>query len=168
LQKLRHMDACFKESQRLRPVFLAYFRRQALADITLQDGFVIKEGIKIAMDGRTMLLNKNSYPDPLRWDPCRFIRMRESGEGNKPFLHIGFGHGIHSCPGCFFGAHELKIAFSHILLKYDWKLPEDVKNMPNMTAGSHYLLPPDTRFLVTRRQEEELDVEALECQWEGI
>ncbi|KAK2037868.1 cytochrome P450 [Colletotrichum somersetense] len=168
LRKLRLMDACFKESQRLRPIFLPYFRRQALADITLKDGFVIKKGTKIAMDGRTVLLNENDYPNPLQWDPYRFIRMRESGEENKSFLvsssekHIGFGHGIHSCPGRFFGAHELKIAFSHILLKYDWRLPEDIKNLPNMTAGSHYLMPPGTRFLVTRRQEE-LDVEALEC-----
>ncbi|KAK1565905.1 cytochrome P450 [Colletotrichum navitas] len=168
LQKLRLMDATFKESQRLRPLFLPYFRRQALDDIALKDGFVIKKGTIVAMDGRTVLLNEKDYPEPLRWDPYRFIRMRETGEENKAHLvsssnkHIAFGHGIHACPGRFFASHELKIAFAHILLKYDWKLPEDVKCMPSLTAGSHYLLPPNTRFLVTRRKEE-LDIDALEC-----
>ncbi|KAK1991392.1 cytochrome P450 [Colletotrichum falcatum] len=168
LRKLRLMDACFKESQRLRPIFLAYFRRRAQVDIKLKDGFVIKKGTLTAMDGRTVLLNENDYPDPLRWDPYRYIRMREAGEENLSHLvsssekHIGFGHGIHSCPGRFFAAHELKVAFSHILLKYDWKLPEELESLPNMTAGSHYLLPPGTRFLVTRRQEE-LDLDALQC-----
>ncbi|KAK1989172.1 cytochrome P450 monooxygenase [Colletotrichum cereale] len=168
LRKLRLMDACFKESQRLRHIFLAYFRRQALTDITLEDGCVIKKGTLVAMDGRTVLLNGDYYPDPLRWDPYRYIRMREAGEENKSHFvsssdkHIGFGHGIHPCPGRFFAAHELEIAFSHILLKYDWKLPEDVKNLLNMTAGSHYMMPPSTRFLVTRRHEE-LDLNALEC-----
>ncbi|EFQ36440.1 cytochrome P450 [Colletotrichum graminicola] len=167
LQKLRLMDACFKESQRLRPIFLAYFRRQALVDITLEDGFVIKKGTLVAMDGRRVLHNEDYYPDPLRWDPYRYFQMREAGEEHKSHFvtssdkHIGFGHGIHACPGRFFAAHELKIIFSHILLMYDWTIPEDVKSLPNMTAGSHYMMPPGTRFLFTRRQEE-LDFSALE------
>ncbi|KAK8011860.1 hypothetical protein PG989_000120 [Apiospora arundinis] len=121
-QKLRLMDACFKESQRLRPVMLAYFRRFAKEDVELKDGFVIKKGTQIAIDGRTVLLNEDDYPEPLRWDPYRFLRMREAGEENKAHLvsasnkHIGFGHGIHACPGRFFAANELKVAMAHILL----------------------------------------------------
>ncbi|KAK8106536.1 hypothetical protein PG999_009895 [Apiospora kogelbergensis] len=170
-QKLRLMDACFKESQRLRPVMLAYFRRFAKEDVKLQDGFVIKKGTQIAMDGRAVLLNEADYPEPLRWDPYRFLRMRETAGGaaaNKAHLvsasdkHVGFGHGIHACPGRFFAANELKVALAHVLLKYDWKLPTDATDLPPTVVGSSYMLPYGVKFLVARRQEE-LDMDAMEC-----
>ncbi|KAK2024967.1 cytochrome P450 [Colletotrichum zoysiae] len=167
-QKLHLMDACFKESQRLRPLFLVAFRRVAQADVTLKDGFVIKKGTKITMDGRTVMLNEDNYQDPLQWNPYRFIQMREAGEENRAHLvsttakHIGFGHGVHACPGRFFAANELKIALAHILLKYDWKLPEGVEALPPLVMGSAYVLAPGTKFSVIRRQEE-IDIDSLEC-----
>jgi len=39
-------------------------------------------------------------------------------------MYIGFGHGMHACPGRFFAGNELKVALAHLLLKYDWKMPE--------------------------------------------
>ena len=38
--------------------------------------------------------------------------------------HLGFGHGKHACPGRFFASNEAKIILIHLLLKYDWRLPE--------------------------------------------
>lgn len=120
------------------------------------------------MDGRRVLLDENTYPDPLRWDPYRYIRLREAGEENKAHLvsaspqHFGFGHGIHACPGRFFAANEIKIALAHILLKYDWKLADGSEDPQNMCLGSNYMLPYGVKFQVRRRQEE-LDLESLEC-----
>ncbi|KAK2044192.1 cytochrome P450 [Colletotrichum somersetense] len=166
-QKLRLMDACLKESQRLRPIMLAYYRRKAVDDVTLRDGFTIKKGTIVAMDGREVMLKEVNYPEPLHWNPYRFLQMRETGEENKAHLvsasdkHVGFGHGIHACPGRFFAANELKIAMAHILLKYDWKLADDASDLPVAVGGSTYMLPYGVKLLVARRQEE-LDLDALE------
>ncbi|TLD18496.1 hypothetical protein PspLS_10302 [Pyricularia sp. CBS 133598] len=166
-QKLRLMDAVFKESQRLRPLMLAFFRRKAMEDITLSDGFCIKKGTLIAMDGTQLLRDEELYPEPLRWNPYRFLQMREAGQENKAHLvsvstqHFGFGHGLHACPGRFFAANELKIALAQIILKYDITLPDDAKNLPEAMVGSNYVVPKGTRFLIRRRQEE-LDFDSLD------
>jgi cytochrome P450 len=36
--------------------------------------------------------------------------------------HIGFGHGVHVCPGRFFAAYEIKIALTFMLSRYDWRI----------------------------------------------
>lgn len=147
----------------------AFFQRIALADVKLNDGLVIKKGTSLRMDGRKVMLNEEFYPQPLRWDPYHFMRMRETpGEESKAHLisvtpqNCGFGHGIHACPGRFFAANELKIALSHILLKYDWKLPEGQGDLRAFSLGSMNVLPHGLKFLVRRRQEE-LDMDSLAC-----
>jgi cytochrome P450 len=54
--------------------------------------------------------------------------MRRSGEPGKENTlllvsmipeYIGFGYGIHACPGRFFAANEVKIALIFMLLNYD-------------------------------------------------
>lgn len=120
------------------------------------------------MDGRKALLDESTYPEPLRWDPYRFMQMRGTAEENRAHLvsatpqHVGFGHGVHACPGRFFAANEIKIALSHILLKYDWKLAEGQEGLQATPMGSSYALPYGIKLLV-RRRKEELDMDALEC-----
>ncbi|KAI6339854.1 hypothetical protein MCOR25_011236 [Pyricularia grisea] len=85
-QKLVLMDSCFKESQRMRPTFLAFFLRQALVDVKLSDGFVIKKGTKLFMDSSPMM-DEEIYPEPHRYNPYRFVEMRKTpGEEAKSHL----------------------------------------------------------------------------------
>lgn len=120
------------------------------------------------MDGRKVMLDEETYPEPLRWNPYRFMQLREAGEENKAHLvsataqHVGFGHGIHACPGRFFAANEIKIALAHILLKYDWKLAEGQGDLKARVMGSSYVLPYGVKLEV-RRRKEELDMDSLEC-----
>ncbi|KAI6383225.1 hypothetical protein MCOR25_000146 [Pyricularia grisea] len=169
LEKLKLMDAVFKESQRLRPIMTIAFRRKAMEDVILSDGFKISKGTIVGMDGIKILRNEEIYPDPLRWDPYRYLELREKGEENKARLvsvtqqHFGFGHGFHACPGRFFVANELKIALAQIILKYDIKVPKNLENLPEAAwpvSGSNYKLPNGTRFLFKRRKEE-LDLGTL-------
>ncbi|ELQ41845.1 ent-kaurene oxidase, partial [Pyricularia oryzae Y34] len=165
-EKLKLMDAVFKESQRLKPIATIAFRRKAMEDVVLSDGFKIKKGTIIGIDGIKALRDERVYPDPLRWDPYRYIKLREAGEAAKARLvsvtqeHFGFGHGFHACPGRFFAANELKIALARIILNYDITVPEDVKNLPEAFSGSNYKIPKGTRFLFKRRKEE-LDLSTL-------
>ena len=110
----------------------------------------------------------STFPDPLKFDVGRFVRLREQpGEENRhQFVtvtsdHMGFGLGQHACPGRFFASNEIKIALCFLLLRYDWRYlpgegrPEDVEFEAARTVN------PRIRLQV-RRKKEEIDLMAPE------
>jgi cytochrome P450 len=139
--------------------------RVALADVVLSDGTVIKKGAKCAVRS-TKRFNPDVYEDPEEFDGARFLRMRDvPGKGNQAHLvstgteALGFGHGLHACPGRFFAANELKIGLANLLLKYDLKPTDDFD--PNfIELGFDLRVNPNTRILV-RRREAEIDLDSL-------
>ncbi|KAL3607915.1 hypothetical protein FPOAC2_02905 [Fusarium poae] len=166
LYNLKLMDSVIKESQRLRPAGLGLFRRKALADIKLPNGDVIKKGTKIICD-TTHQWNSEYYPDASKFDGYRFLRMRQTpGQDKHAHLvstshdQLGFGHGIHACPGRFFAANEIKIALCHMLLKYDWKMPEGV--VPKSKVLGTTLLGDREAKLMVKRREVEMDIDDIE------
>ncbi|RGP79184.1 putative cytochrome p450 monooxygenase lova [Fusarium longipes] len=166
LYNLKLMDSVIKESQRMRPVTLGSFKRQALADITLPNGDVIKKGTKLICD-TTHQWNSEYYKDASEFDGYRFLRMRQTpGQDKHAHLvstssdQLGFGHGTHACPGRFFAANEIKIALCHMLLEYDWKMPEGAKHKAT-TFGLAFLGDRQTKLMV-RRREPEVDINAIE------
>lgn len=84
---------------------------------------------------------------------------KEVGKENKAQLvnlspdRMGFGYGLHACPGIYFVSEEVKLAFCHILLKYDIKLVEG-SNMEPRNIGLHVLASPTAKLAVRRRKEE--------------
>ncbi|CAI6087324.1 unnamed protein product [Clonostachys chloroleuca] len=165
LQSLKLMDSVLKESQRLKPSLLGSFRRQATEDVKLTNGYIIPKGTRIVIDSSHMW-SSAYYDDPEKYDGYRFLKKRETpGEDKNTQLvstsaaHMGFGHGVHACPGRFFAANEVKIALCHLLLKYDWRLPMGHRPQP-MTHGMTYLTDPTTK-MEFRRRTEELNLEQL-------
>lgn len=163
LYNLKFMDSVLKETQRLKPILFG-MRRGVLANVKLSDGIVIRKGDRVIMDSTNMWSEKY-YEDPEKFDPYRFMRWREEGNDNIAHLvstsekHMGFGHGQHACPGRFFAANELKLALCHLVLKYEWKLPEG-HDPQHLCLGSSMAANPSLRLLV-RRRKEELDMASL-------
>nr|QKX96248.1 CYP68J5 [Aspergillus ochraceus] len=165
LHSLKLMDSALKESQRLRPTLLGSFRRQATNDIKLKSGFVIKKGTRVVIDS-THMWNPEYYTDPLQYDGYRYFNKRQTpGEDKNALLvstsanHMGFGHGVHACPGRFFASNEIKIALCHIILNYEWRLPDGFKPQP-LNIGMTYLADPNTRMLI-RPRKAEIDMASL-------
>ncbi|EGO56842.1 hypothetical protein NEUTE1DRAFT_84384 [Neurospora tetrasperma FGSC 2508] len=132
LYNMKLLDSVIKESQRVKPIGVASMRRYAEKDVTLSDGTFIPKGGFVAVSAHDMW-NSEVYEQADKWDGRRFLRMRETpgaGKENAAQLvstapeHLGFGHGQHACPGRFFAANEIKIALVHLLLNYEWRLPE--------------------------------------------
>lgn len=107
-------------------------KRVATADIQLHagGGIIIPKGTYVAMSAIAMR-DPAVYPDPDVFDAYRFIKR-----ANDPSLakscsfiaatpeHMGFGFGKTACPGRVYVALELKILLAHIILKYDFKMPD--------------------------------------------
>jgi cytochrome P450 len=85
-------------------------------------------------------LDADVYANPEKFDPWRFLRMRETGDPNKfQFANvsedsINFGAGSHACPGRFFASNEIKLIIVELFLSYEMKYPAGTERPPNMIA----------------------------------
>ncbi|KAL3429411.1 cytochrome P450 [Aspergillus tetrazonus] len=157
LNSLKLMDSVLKESQRLKPASTVTMGRYASREITLSDGTIIPKGSTVFI-ANVAMRDSNIYPDPDDFVPDRFTTRREKGDSSAYLVsaspeHLGFGLGRHACPGRFFAANELKIVLSHMLMKYDIKLPDNGAVAPS-TSGIFLATNPDARICVRRRKEE--------------
>ncbi|TWU75759.1 hypothetical protein ED733_002262 [Metarhizium rileyi] len=165
LYNLELMDSVIKESQRMKPTALALMRRLVTEDLELSQGTKLYKGERVIVDP-THMWSSSHYPEPQRYDGYRFLRMRDEASDahlvSTSAAHVGFGHGRHACPGRFFAAHEIKIALSHLLLKYEWKLVGE--RPPRPLAFGMAMLPDPEARLVIRRRRQEIDIDALETE----
>lgn len=134
-------------------------RRYVTKDITLQDGLLIPKGSSIGVSSHWSW-DSSIFENPNEFDGYRFVKMAEdpTKERESHFVstspqHLAFGHGNHACPGRFFAANELKIALTHILMKYDFKLCEDA-NPAFFCLGWMMQSNGNAKLLVQRRREE--------------
>ncbi|KAJ8124950.1 hypothetical protein O1611_g8690 [Lasiodiplodia mahajangana] len=132
LYKLKLMDSCMKESQRLNILGANMMNRRAEENITLSDGVLIPKGAHITVPTYHMRDPEIFGANPDQFDGHRFLRMRQEpgGENKWQFVStspefLSFGYGNHACPGRFFASNEIKIALAQLLLHYDWKFDGD-------------------------------------------
>ncbi|KAK0617480.1 cytochrome P450 [Immersiella caudata] len=128
LVKLRKLDSFAKESQRLSPPSLVNIPRivtnpQGLKTST---GHLIPAGTRMTINSHAINQDPEVYPDPTRFDPFRFSRLRDLPGNELKFQHastgldnINFGHGLWACPGRFFANAEIKVVLAHLLVRYD-------------------------------------------------
>ncbi|OLN96922.1 Fumitremorgin C monooxygenase 4 [Colletotrichum chlorophyti] len=163
--QLKLMDSVLKESQRLKPINQVFNKRAVLKDLELSNGVCLPKGSFIAVSAHRMR-DPAVYPEPDKFDAYRFIeranndpeKARFCGFSSVSIDHTGFGFGKHACPGRTYVTLELKILLAHILLKYDWKLPEGVK--PNFMNHGFDSLTDVTASLLVKRRGEELELPA--------
>ncbi|KAK0381100.1 cytochrome P450 [Colletotrichum limetticola] len=160
LYNTKLLDSVLKETLRLKPVAAVGLGRRVMEDVRLKDGTVLPQDSGIAINAEKMW-DPEIYKNPRAYDGYRFLRLRgasEQGEKTSQLVstspeHLGFGLGIHACPGRFFGANTVKLVMCHLLLKYDIKLAENT-NISPLEFGFSMLANPTTKVLVRRRKEE--------------
>ncbi len=132
--------------------------RLVLEDITLSEGLHLPKGSVIGVSGDRMW-DASVHENPDKFDGSRFYRMR-SDAANQAHLvstsvdHLAFGHGKHACAGRFFVAHETKIALSHLLLKYDWKIASSSAGTKPIEFGLVLTADPKAKISIRGRKPE--------------
>ncbi|KAI1678108.1 Cytochrome P450 [Pyrenophora tritici-repentis] len=153
LVKLQLMDSFLKESQRLHPMALITMNRRAEENLVLSDGTEIPKGALLAVP-TTMMQSDSTYQEAHVFKGDRFLRLKEAtGDEKKHLLvttsseHIGFGHGLHACPGRFFVATEIKVLLIHLLRDYDWRFATAQDDRPaNLCIGAENIPDPGVKI----------------------
>ncbi|KAH6674999.1 cytochrome P450 [Halenospora varia] len=142
LFKLRLMDSCLKESMRLHPHSIINMHRQAKENITLSDGNLIPQNAYISI-GPVPMSDPAIFSNPTSFNGHRFLNLRNApgAENKHQFVTTSpdctvFGHGHHACPGRFFASNEIKLLLAHMLMYYDWKLPEGQDKVQHIINGA--------------------------------
>jgi len=116
----------------------------------------------------TRMQDEAVYENAQRFDPYRFVKMREqAGSENKfqfttstPDMYA-FGHGLHVCPGRFFASNEIKVSLVHLLIKFDWKFEGEKQGKggrPKRVVKVDLFLPNPTAKLTYKRRTSEIDI----------
>jgi cytochrome P450 len=105
------------------------------------------------------------YENPEKFDAWRYLKMRQRpGEENQHQFattspeNMGFGHGMHACPGRFFASNEIKILMCLLLLKYDWRYGDEQKEMLPPLCVEHVLMVDPRNKLQCRERVPEIDL----------
>lgn len=127
--------------------------------VKLSDGLTIPAGAALMVHA-TNNLDDAFFPNAGSFDGYRFLKLREQpGQDSKYQLastsaeHLGFGLGVHACPGRFYAANTMKLMLAHFVMKYDWRF---VDENPQIRApfGSSVFVNPMLKVAAKRRKEE--------------
>ncbi|KAH9831044.1 Cytochrome-P450 [Teratosphaeria destructans] len=162
LSQLSLMDSFLKESQR-HSRGLATLNRIATSDTALSNGLFIRKGTRMALLNGCM--DPKFYDSPTSFDAYRFVPSRQAQAAargqSKPWQFVslspeqmGFGLGLHACPGRFFVAQEMKIALAFLLLRYDWSFDPAYGTPEMIEIEGNPLWNPKARMMCRRRMEE--------------
>jgi cytochrome P450 len=108
------------------------------------------------------------YANPDKFDPYRYIAAREANAHSNYHVsltssHMGFGYGVHACPGRFLATNMIKIALAIMVVKYDWRVWEGAEGKG--TKGlrtdmeTKLVVFPDAKVELRARGREEREVE---------
>jgi cytochrome P450 len=112
LDKLVLLDAAIKESLRLTPIIPMVGR--VLKQPATIGGLALPAGAAALACIYLVHRRPDLWPDPLRFDPLRFV-----GKKVDPSTYFPFGGGARRCLGMAFANYEMKIVLATILARTD-------------------------------------------------
>ncbi|XP_059302494.1 beta-amyrin 6-beta-monooxygenase-like [Lycium ferocissimum] len=119
IQKMKYSWNVACEALRLMPPAQGAFR-EAITDFTF-GGFTIPKGWKTFWNVYSTHTNPKYFPEPEKFDPCRF-----EGSGPAPYTFVPFGGGPKMCPGKEYARLEILVFMHNVVTKF--KLEKLVPN----------------------------------------
>jgi cytochrome P450 len=113
--KLEYLDATVRETLRLNPVISEVGR--VLKSPMRIGGWDLPAGVVAASCIYLAHRRPDTWPDPERFDPERFLGRRPS-----PYEFLPFGGGVRRCLGMAFALYEMKVVLSEVLSRVGLRL----------------------------------------------
>jgi cytochrome P450 len=171
LPNLPYINACVKETIRLKPVPVWCIKRYADADIYYK-GYVIPKGTVLL--GNTIFLGSDpaKYDDPQAFKPERYLSFPRSsfeyaaGDQTKRD-HFSFGVGRRVCPGAKLAELTLDLALANIMWAFAIKPPKGeaaIDAGPDAWDDTEFQAPKPFAVRFEPRRPDALDF--VKNQWE--
>ena len=105
-------------------------------------------------------MNPNLYENPELFDGFRFIRLKDDSVIDDARLQYAcssldgtaFGYSPHACPGRSFASCEIKMIMAYLLMRYDFKFPDEQRHRPpRLTFETQYVPDHKATLLFKRR-----------------
>jgi unspecific monooxygenase len=130
LSKLPYLDACIKETFRIRPLFLVAGARRLNEDWEL-DGYTIPKDTMVASCSYLLHRHPDEWENAFTFDPERFLERDEQGNIKSvlrpdPFKWAPFGNGLRKCPGMAFALQETMVLLAEVLRNVKLELSYEV------------------------------------------
>ncbi|EGE81029.2 cytochrome P450 [Blastomyces dermatitidis ATCC 18188] len=149
IKRLDVMDSFIRKSLRANPIGEVGLERTIMSKegFTFSNGLHVPQGTTLAAPLKAIQRDKDNYPSG--FDPKRSLRDPAKPKittSSPEFLNFGLGHP--ACPGRWFAASLQKLAFSHLLLEYDFvRVDQRPPGVRKVT-----LVEPCGRSLITLRK----------------
>jgi cytochrome P450 len=115
IPELKYTEAVTKEALRLYPVAAAVARR--LKEPATIAGYSLPAGVLVAPSIYHIQRDPKVWPDPLKFDPTRFVDKKP-----RPTEWLPFGGGVRTCLGMAFSLYEMKVVLSTFLRRTELRL----------------------------------------------
>ncbi|KAG2005613.1 cytochrome P450 [Coprinopsis cinerea AmutBmut pab1-1] len=160
MSKMHKLDSFIKETCRLKGLMPITVVRNARVDYRLSNGAVIPAGFRVSASASPLHTDPLVYENAESFDGYRFVGSQKDGSSNGHSQLVSldsnyllFGHGRAACPGRFFAVSEIKAMMAHVLLNYDFKLPNDETRAPEADWFGHHRVPNQTAEIMFRKRQ---------------
>ncbi|KAL0132779.1 hypothetical protein PUN28_000481 [Cardiocondyla obscurior] len=141
ISELKYLERVFKETLRMFPS-VPIVSRKLSEDVKLGNCIIPKD-TAILCSILLMQRNPKIWPDPMKFDPDRFLP--ENSKLRNPYAYIPFSAGPRNCIGQKFAILEAKIILCAILRK--WRV-KSVKTLDTIKYGCSIILRPTEKVLI--------------------
>ncbi|KAL0311153.1 UNVERIFIED_CONTAM: cytochrome [Sesamum angustifolium] len=127
IRNLPYLKAVVLETLRLYPPAPLLFRTQILDEDCVLDGYKIKPGTSVIINGWAIGRDPETWQEPEEFQPERFMTSNggvvDVSAKTGEFEMIPFGGGRRGCPGMGMGLISAELALANLLYSFDWALP---------------------------------------------
>nr|WNK22288.1 cytochrome P450 [Athetis lepigone] len=138
LSELTYINCVIKEALRKFPS-MGWLDRIASQDYVIDENLTIPKGTVVYVNAVGMQQDPKHFPDPLVYDPDRFLPENE--RNITPYTFLPFGEGPRGCIGKRFGYQTVRCGLASIILNYE------VRALPNMPRPNDVHIEKNGLFL---------------------
>jgi hypothetical protein len=126
LEQLPYLRAVISETLRTGAVATIRIATQAPSTPTNYKDWIIPAGTPVAMNTRSILHDRQIFPEPEKFQPERWIRAAAEGRRLDKYL-VAFSKGSRACLGLNLGYAEMYLALANVMRRFEMVLDDVVR-----------------------------------------